>query len=148
MMSSYSTHLATFSVNVTRCYDVAKNATTATIGFSIWTVRVYISRSRHFLNVNLPSLTIVKTVWHWKCRLFGWPIKWQVSEHEIIAIISVFLRVPCVCYLVWFSIDSEKKNTEMKRYKKNIFMHIYDIFQFLKNILQHQEIKRRDICSV
>ena len=48
-----------YSILFCECHDVAKNAMTAAIGLSIWTVRVYISRSRHFLNVNLPSLILV-----------------------------------------------------------------------------------------
>ena len=39
---------ADISMNVTRCYDVAKNAAMAAIGFSIRTVRAYISRMWRF----------------------------------------------------------------------------------------------------
>ena len=38
-------------MNVTRCYDITKNAATAAIGFSIRTVRAYISRSWHLSNI-------------------------------------------------------------------------------------------------
>ena len=48
-------------INVTRCYDVAKNATTAAIRFLNRTVCAYISRSRNFCNI-----TFVKTVRHSK----------------------------------------------------------------------------------
>ena len=43
------THRATFSLNVTRCYDVAKNAAAAAIGFSVRTVRAYIRACDIFL---------------------------------------------------------------------------------------------------
>ena len=43
------THRATFSLNVIRCYDVAKNVATAAIGFSIRTVRAYIRACYIFL---------------------------------------------------------------------------------------------------
>ena len=59
MLSNYLTHRATFSLNVTRCYDVAKNAA---IGFSVRTVRVYIRACDIFWNVTLPSIALVKTV--------------------------------------------------------------------------------------
>ena len=45
-----------------RCYDVAKNAATAAIGFSVRTVRAYIRACDIFLNVTLPSIALVKTV--------------------------------------------------------------------------------------
>ena len=62
MLLNYFTHRATFSLNVTRCYDVAKNAATAAIGFSVRTVRAYIRACDFFLNVTLPSIALVKTV--------------------------------------------------------------------------------------
>ena len=60
------THQATISLNVTRCNDVAKYAATAAIGFSNRTVHTYISRGQQFLNVTLPTIALVKTVWHSK----------------------------------------------------------------------------------
>ena len=44
VLLDYFTHRATFSLNDTHCYDVAKNTAMAAIGFSIRTVRAYISR--------------------------------------------------------------------------------------------------------
>ena len=52
---NYYTHRATFSLNVNRCYDVAKNAATAAIGFSISSVSAHNFHRRHFLNVTLPN---------------------------------------------------------------------------------------------
>ena len=66
MIFNYSTNGATFSLNVTRCYDVSKNAATTAISFSIRIVRAYILRRRHFFNVTLPTIALVKTVWHSK----------------------------------------------------------------------------------
>ena len=54
MLSNYFTHRATFSLNVTRCYDVAKNAATAAIGFSVRTVRAYIRACDIFLECHPP----------------------------------------------------------------------------------------------
>ena len=62
MLSNHSTHRATFSLNVTRCYDVAKNAATAAIAFSVRTVRAYICACDIFLNVTLPSIALIKTM--------------------------------------------------------------------------------------
>ena len=60
MLSNHFTYRATFSLNVTRCYDVAKNAATAAIGFSVRTVRAYIRACDIFLNVTLPSISPYK----------------------------------------------------------------------------------------
>ena len=63
MLLNYFTHRVTFSLNVTRCYDVAKNVATNAIGFS---VRAYIRACEIFFNVTLPSIALVKTVCHSK----------------------------------------------------------------------------------
>ena len=46
--------------------DVAKNPAMAAVGFSIWTVRAYISHTWYFFNVTLPTIALVKTMWHSK----------------------------------------------------------------------------------
>ena len=51
---------ATFYLNVTRCYDVAQNAATSAIGFSIWTVRASFSRSQHFSECYPPLYILCK----------------------------------------------------------------------------------------
>ena len=76
MLSNYFTHRATFSLNVTCCYDVARNAATAAIGFSVRTVRAYIRACDIFFNVTLPSITLVKTVWHSKMS----PVQYGISQ--------------------------------------------------------------------
>ena len=53
MLLNYLTYRATFSMNVTRCHDVAKYAA---IGFSIRTARACISRSRHFFKCHPPYI--------------------------------------------------------------------------------------------
>ena len=49
MLLNYFTHRVTFSLNVTRCYDVSKNAATAAIGFSVRTVLAFIRACDIFL---------------------------------------------------------------------------------------------------
>ena len=51
---------ATFYLNVTRSYDVAQNAATSAIGFSIWTVRASFSRSQHFSECYPPLYILCK----------------------------------------------------------------------------------------
>ena len=62
MLLNNFTHRVTFSLNVTRCYYVAKNVATNAIGFSVRTVRAYIRACDIFFNVTLPSIALVKTV--------------------------------------------------------------------------------------
>ena len=76
---------AIFHLNVTRCYDVAQNAATSAIGFSIWTVRASFSRSQHFSEC-YPPLHILRkngvtcknfkqTTDQWNYRKLAWGIK-------------------------------------------------------------------------
>ena len=77
-------HRASFYLNVTRCYDVAQNAATSAIGFSIWTVRASLSRSQHFSKCYLPLYILCKngvtfkifkqTTDQWNYRKLTWGI--------------------------------------------------------------------------
>ena len=80
MLSNYLTHRVIFSLNVTRCYGVAKEAATAAIGFSVRTVRAYIRACDIFWNVTLPSITLVKPHDIQKCHPFNWPIRIQETN--------------------------------------------------------------------
>ena len=81
---------ATFYLNDTRCYDVAQNAATSAIGFSIWTVRASFSRSQHFSECYPPLYILCKngvtfkmfkqTTDQWNYRKLTWGIIIQTNQ--------------------------------------------------------------------
>ena len=81
MLLSYFTYRATFSMNVTHCYGIARNAATTAIVFSIRTICKYSWHIWHFFNVTHPILALIKTVWHKKkCRPFNLQIRSQETK--------------------------------------------------------------------
>ena len=103
---------ATFYLNVTRCYDVAQNAATSAIGFSIWTVRASFSRSQHFSECYPPLYILCKngvtfkifkqTTDQWNYRKLTWGIIIINVSKYLITFVSTHCQSEFCFFLFFF----------------------------------------------
>ena len=104
----FFTHRATSLLNVTRCYDVAKNATTAAIGFSVRTVRAYIRACYiFFFECHPPFYSPCKNSVTFKNVTRS---IYQSDYRKLTRGIIILFH----CYIVWLRITEEGSVPEMR----------------------------------